>query len=188
MVFYLVKGSNPGYYLSAKAGVNFKSSISLAFEFLASQMQQSYDITAGNLQYHKNLKMQSLEKIILLRGCGTKGGYLEAGLRLISFLNVSETNSTNVSQTIIRDDFNNNCFGILGGFGGPIYFHKKYDFNFGIRVSYTIASILKDGIYPIHDDIYHIPYSSDATTNPLIVYLTLGFDWHFQWATETPKF
>ncbi len=158
-----------------KIGANLSFGVGAAIEFGPGSHGLKYtwtDSVSGS-ETSNSMKFKTFDFAILLRKVSPTNGYVEIGLHQFSSIK-SQTNS----DSEVNNQFNAKYTSLVFGFGGPIYYHEKFDINAGLRVAYSLSDLMQTDHYPFAADYTIDPSKSYTSTKMFDIQLQVGFCYH----------
>jgi hypothetical protein len=178
----------PSYSFGGRFGVNFGNGLGLSLEMLSYSFGQKCDIISNTISktYTKEIKLKSLDKLILLRyasgdgeGAGMGGGYFEIGPKFTTVKSATQENTINTADDVL-DKYATTYTNIVFGFGGALVKSSRFEINAGLRFNYGFKDIISTTGYDYAENLglYETNYDEHKSTNPFSAQFMLEFNYY----------
>ncbi len=188
---------NLAYTLGGRFGVTYGDYVGLFFEMMYTSYGQQYSFNKENkaaTEYKKDLKLTSMDYLVLLRYTGDYGFYAELGPQFTNVSSLTETNSINRSEfrstENIKNNYNSSYTSMVLGFGLSLFRGERIAVTLGLRGTYSFSDfvlennagtdkyyVLDDGVYDPRRD--NLTFSPKEPTNPFTTFVILDVNYYF---------
>ena len=173
-------GAGPGF----KLGINFNERIAIVGEVLYFEFNQKYAINDGNLTWHKQIKMTSIDLPILFRTNNASGSYFEIGAQYSMMQMIQENNQFGNIDAF--DNYKSNRWSAILSFGGYMVGWENFGISMGFRFAYSFDDIVTDegelGSYT--NKVTSVP--GRKLTTPLTAGLVREFNYDLGYLAKSP--
>lgn len=178
-----------GYNFGGKIGLNFNDFHEMTVDVLSGQFTQKFKFnvldtaTGASPLYDKSFKYNTLDFALLYRH-NKDGRYFETGPQFSLLKKATGTNSFDASvDGIVKENFVDNYFSFVFGFGGYFIGTENFGITFGARFNYTITDVISAqgqiNNYPANE-----PYPVYAQSHPFTAMIVMEFNYDFAYLAK----